>query len=138
MSRVVPFTRTIWLVPDEVVPRFLYVDLGAAAELNFGVVVDPFHLRNKQHLYGDVAGFTTAGKSVASTQRSISPSSEAGAVTHAVFGGRQGPRRPIGGLKAGSFDQLGVNWLGACGRLSDYALPVEMTAAASAPLRSAE
>src|SRR6478609_11749073 len=59
-SGKVPSNGTIWLVPDKSVRQFHHADFGAAANLNLGVVADPFHLRNKQHVYVNVARFTTA------------------------------------------------------------------------------
>ena len=55
-----PLNGTIWLVPDKSVRQFHHTDFGAAAKLNLGVVADPFHLRNKQHVYVNVARFTSA------------------------------------------------------------------------------
>ena len=60
IERLVPSNGTIWLVPDKSVRQFHHADFGAAAKLNLGVVADPFHLRNKQHVYVNVARFTTA------------------------------------------------------------------------------
>jgi hypothetical protein len=59
-ERPVSSNGTIWLVPDKSVRQFHHADFGAAAKLNLGVVADPFHLRNKQHVYVNVARFTTA------------------------------------------------------------------------------
>jgi hypothetical protein len=54
-ERLVLSTGTIWFVPDKSVRQFHNADFRAAAELKLGVIVDPFHLRNKQQVYVNIA-----------------------------------------------------------------------------------